>query len=189
MWKNLIWSKLVPRAPRWPTARSTWTSSSTTKASKRASWYRLLAQMPWKVVLKWKLLKKRYQTNSKWTKGALRWSPIELPWVTLPRSACEYLTERGDEDEIYTCFVGCKNIQKMCRVSFIPWEERKKFYHEEKHFCKRSCCFLQTNMSAATEKPAPACFIFPSSWRLSTHLIRKMGEKMVLGDGYQLPIN
>ena len=134
-------------------------------------------------------LEKRYQTNSKWTKGALRWSPIELPWVTLPRSACEYLTERGDEDEIYTCFVGCKNIQKMCRVSFIPWEERKKFYHEEKHFCKRSCCFLQTNMSAATEKPAPACFIFPSSWRLSTHLIRKMGEKMFLEDGYQLPIN
>ena len=135
-------------------------------------WRKCLKRLPWKYS------KKRYQANSKWTKGALRWSPIELPWVTLPRSACEYLTERGDEDEIYTCFVGCKNIQKMCRVSFIPWEERKKFYHEEKHFCKRSCCFLQTNMSAATEKPAPACFIFPSSWRLSTHLIRKMGEKI-----------
>ena len=58
MGKSLIWYKLVPLAPRWPTARSTWTSSLITKASQRASWYRLLAQMPWKVVLKWKLLKK-----------------------------------------------------------------------------------------------------------------------------------
>jgi len=33
-------------------------------------------------------------------KGALRWSPIELPWVTLPRSACEYLTETEK-------YVGC----------------------------------------------------------------------------------
>ena len=157
MQKRVGWIEWVRRARPGIMEPSSWTSSSPTTGWRRTSWSRLPEQVPWKVA---KTELNPFKTDETYL-GALSFVPFEMPWATLPPGACEYLTKTG------VCLKHFGNTYKIWIVNLSSLQTNTNMILRQIH--KQ----LQTNTSAATERLAPVCFIFPFSLRLSTPPIRE----------------